>query len=85
MARWKPQQTKEFAIWSTRQKQEQPSNPLVQTSPDMWTIAGKFAQADRRLAALAAVEAPRTYAAAHGGKLPEHLEDVAETPVPATR
>ena len=32
---------------------------------------------------MAAVEALRTYAAANGGKLPERLEDVTETPVPA--
>jgi hypothetical protein len=34
------------------------------------------------LAALTAVEALRTYAAAHDGKLPEQLSDVTETPVP---
>ena len=43
----------------------------------------KFARADRQLAALTAVEALRAYAAANGGKLPEQLDDVVETPVPA--
>ena len=42
----------------------------------------RFAQADRQLAALTAVEALRSYAAANDGQLPERLDDVAETPVP---
>jgi hypothetical protein len=73
---------KEFDAWAKKLKEEQPSNMLVQTSPDMTMIVGKFAQGDRRLAALTAVEAIRAYAAANGGKLPERLEDVTETPVP---
>jgi hypothetical protein len=74
---------KEFDVWAKKQKADQPSNMLVQTSPDMSMVVGKFAQADRRLAALAAVEAIRAHAAANGGKLPEHLDEVTETPVPA--
>jgi hypothetical protein len=49
----------------------------------MTGAVGKFARADRQLAALMAVEALRAYAAANGGKLPERLDEVVETPVPA--
>jgi hypothetical protein len=41
-----------------------------------------FAQIDRTRAAFTAVEAIRSYAAAHGARLPDHLVDVTETPVP---
>lgn len=44
----------------------------------MWS----FARTDRQLAALAAVEAIRCYAAAHRSALPRQLADVTETPVP---
>src|SRR5271157_861402 len=37
---------------------------------------------DRRVAALRVVEAIRLYAASHGGKLPEELNQVTEVPVP---
>ncbi len=39
-------------------------------------------RADRNIAALRVVEALRTYAAAHDGRLPEKLSDVTEVPVP---
>jgi hypothetical protein len=41
-----------------------------------------MARTDRQTAALAAVEAIRSYAAANGGALPKSLDDVKETPVP---
>ena len=37
---------------------------------------------DRRIAALAVLEAIRIYAAGHGGRLPEKLGDVVEVPIP---
>lgn len=60
----------------------QPSNPfLVEvTTPDRAVWA--FARTDRQLAALTAVEALRSYAAAHAGSLPKQLADVIDTPVP---
>jgi hypothetical protein len=76
------ERSKNFDAWAEKLKQEQPGNLLVQSSPKMVTTVGTFARADRRLAALVAVEALRTFAAANGGRLPEHLEDVSETPVP---
>lgn len=77
------ERAKAFDAWAKQLKQEQPANPLVQTSPDMLTMVAKFARADRRLAALKAVEAVRAYPAVNGGKLPEQLDEVVETPVPA--
>ena len=41
-----------------------------------------FARADRQLAAMTAVEAIRSYAAANDGNLPAKLEDITATPVP---
>jgi hypothetical protein len=72
-----------FDHWSTKLKQEQRGNPLAQLLPGMSPAVRKFARADRQLAALTAVEALRAYAAANDGKLPEQLDDVVETPVPA--
>jgi hypothetical protein len=77
------ERAKAFDLWSTKLKEEQRSNPLAQTLPVMTRAVEKFARADRKLAALTAVEALRAYAAANGSKLPEQLDDVVETPVPA--
>jgi hypothetical protein len=41
-----------------------------------------FSRIDAQLAALTAVEALRSYAAAHDGALPKRLEDVTDTPIP---
>ena len=48
----------------------------------MKKMARTFAHGDRELAALTTVEAIRSYAASHGGKLPAHLEDIMDTPAP---
>lgn len=61
---------------------EQPANPFLKTLPALQKCVWPFARGDRELAALAAVEALRSYAATNG-KLPARLEDVTETPVPA--
>jgi hypothetical protein len=63
-------------------KKSQPANPFLEPVEGIHRIADRFARADRQLAALTAVEAIRSYAAANGGKLPQRLEDVTETPVP---
>jgi hypothetical protein len=62
--------------------EEQPANPFLKTLPALQKCVLPFARADRELAALTAVEALRSYAAAHDGKLPARLDDVTETPVP---
>jgi hypothetical protein len=62
-------------------KQDQPGNPFLPMF-DMTKAIGAFAKVDRQVAALTAVEAIRSYAAANNGKLPAHLEDITETPVP---
>lgn len=77
------ERSKAFDAWGKKLKQEQPSNPLVQTLPAMQNVVEKFARADRKLAALMTVEALKAYAAANDGKLPERLDEVVETPVPA--
>jgi hypothetical protein len=61
---------------------EQPANPFLKTLPALQKCVLPFARADRELAALTAVEALRSYAAANGGKMPARLEDMTETPVP---
>lgn len=58
----------------------QPENPFQAIGIDK--VVESFAKIDRELAALTAVEALRSYAAANGGKLPEKLSDVTATPVP---
>ncbi len=62
----------------------EPGNPLVDVL--LWPLQPAprpFARAERAVAALTAVEAVRAYAAAHGGRLPDRLDDVTEVPVPA--
>ena len=59
---------------------EQPENPFQVFG--FYPAVERLARADRQLAALTAVEALRSYAAAHDGKLPAKLSDVTETPVP---
>lgn len=76
------ERAKAFDRWSKNLKEDERSNPLLQTLPVMTGVVEKFARADRQLAALTAVEAVRAYAAAHDGKLPEQLNEVIETPVP---
>jgi hypothetical protein len=61
---------------------EQPANPFLYSAPSLHRAVWAFAKTDRQLAALTAVEAIRSYAAAKGGALPKRLEDVIETPVP---
>jgi hypothetical protein len=63
-------------------KKAQPANPFLEVVEGSQRMVERFARADRQLAALTAVEAIRSYAAANGGKLPSKLDDVTETPVP---
>jgi hypothetical protein len=63
-----------------RLREEQPGNPFQVYGFE--PTVRRFAQADRQLAALTAVEALRSYAAANNGRLPAALDDVSDTPVP---
>jgi hypothetical protein len=63
-------------------KKSNQANPLVLFVATFSKAAWTFARTDRQTAALAAVEAIRSYAAANGGALPKSLDDVTETPVP---
>jgi hypothetical protein len=71
---------KDLTATVDRIREEQPGNPFQVYGFEPTTR--RFAFADRQLAALTAVEALRSYAAANGGKLPQRLSDVTETPVP---
>lgn len=61
---------------------EEPTNPFYLHFSDFYSLTMTFARADREVAALTAVEAVRSYAAAHAGSLPAALADITETPVP---
>ncbi len=57
-------------------------NLFATAAPSYVRPVEAFARGDRMRAALTAVEALRSYAAAHGGRLPNRLADVTDTPVP---
>ena len=59
---------------------DQPANPFLQWVASVAKSSATFVRADRMLAALTDVEAIRSYAAANGGNLPGHLEDIIDTP-----
>jgi hypothetical protein len=63
-------------------RKDQPSNPLLELVEDLQRTLSTFARSERQLAALTAVEAIRSYAAANAGALPKRLQDVTDTPVP---
>jgi hypothetical protein len=72
----------ELSAVADKMRAEAPGNPLLANSRSLDGAAESFARVDRQVAALTAVEAIRSYAAAHEGKLPEHLNEVTETPIP---
>jgi hypothetical protein len=57
-------------------------NMYAMVAPSLPMPIETFARRDRTWAALTAVEALRSYAADHGGRLPATLADVSDTPVP---
>jgi hypothetical protein len=58
----------------------QPCNIFLNWIAGLIRGAERYMRLDRELAALADVEAIRSYAAANGGTLPAHLEDITDTP-----
>jgi hypothetical protein len=60
---------------------EEPANVFLFYHAGLNRAAMTFARVDRLLAALTAVEAVRSYAAANGGRLPATLADITDTPV----
>jgi hypothetical protein len=61
------------------------SGPLaffVGMTPALQAVMRNNLRPDRRIAALRTIEAVRLHAAAHGGKLPESLNEVTEVPIP---
>ena len=67
---------------ANRLRGEYPGNPFLAVHPAVQKYFATFARADRQQAAITAVEALRSYAAAHSGKLPEQLADLTDTPAP---
>jgi hypothetical protein len=63
-------------------RRSQPANPFLQAASTGYNAARTYARADRQVAALACVEAIRSYAAGHDGALPTKLADIEETPAP---
>jgi hypothetical protein len=63
-------------------KRSQPANPFVQQPNTGHNVIRTYARVDRQVAALACVEALRSYAAAHGGALPAKLNQIDDTPAP---
>jgi hypothetical protein len=72
----------EYDQYFVKLKGQQPRNKFLTMVPTITRAVWTFARADRQLAAMTAVEAIRSYAAANGGSLPEKLEDISDTPVP---
>jgi hypothetical protein len=72
----------EFSVSLNKLMQDEPKNPFLQTIPAVHKAVWILASADRQIAAMTAVEAIRSYAAANEGKLPARLEDISDTPVP---
>jgi hypothetical protein len=68
--------------------QQQALDRQIAANPARWLVPPRIRQMEtlgrliRRTAALTNVEAIRSYAAANGEKLPAHLEDITDTPVP---
>jgi hypothetical protein len=60
---------------------EKEKNPFITRISSVVRFVQECAVIDRHIAALTAVEAIRSYAAANGGKLPGSLNDLTETPV----
>jgi hypothetical protein len=63
-------------------KKNNSTNPLREFASTLHKAIWTMSRTDRQTAALAAVEAIRSYAAENGGALPKSLDDVKETPVP---
>ncbi len=62
--------------------QSGPPALFVAITPAIRAVMTSRLKVDRHLAALRAIEALRLHAAAHGGKLPESLDQITEVPVP---
>ena len=74
--------TTQFADSLKKLQTDEPGNLFLNAVPTFHKAAWTLARTDRQLAAMTAVEAIRSYAAANGGKLPARMEDISDTPVP---
>jgi hypothetical protein len=62
-------------------RRDEPVNPFRAFISALDKAAVRYARVERQEAALMAVEAIRSHATANGGKLPDKLEEIGETPV----
>lgn len=69
---------REFAAWEAS---DGAGNLLAGILPTLDRAFFLNTQTDRRVAALQCIEAVRSYAAAHEGRLPDGLKDVTDTPI----
>jgi predicted DNA-binding protein (MmcQ/YjbR family) len=74
--------TREHAKALAQLRKTQRANPFLELASHLDKVVWAFARTDRQLAAMATVEAIRSYAAANAKKLPGKLDDIFETPVP---
>jgi hypothetical protein len=72
----------EFDDFKNKLIDEQPQNFFLQALGSIHKPIWRAAEADRQTAALATVEAIRSYAAAHNHQIPAHLADIKDTPAP---
>jgi len=63
-----------------RIRRDQPANLFMEFVGTYERAAETFCRLDRQIAALTDVEAIRSYAAANSGTLPDHLQDITDTP-----
>jgi hypothetical protein len=71
---------KDFQEQIHRLQLAEPCNIFLNWTAGINRGAERYMRLDRELAALADVEAIRSYATANGGTLPAHLEDISDTP-----
>jgi hypothetical protein len=78
-----PQMIDQMQVLEQRlaKEHEARTNPFLNLIPTLSRAVKGFAYSDREMAALTAVEAIRSYAAANG-RLPDTLDEITETPVP---
>jgi len=72
----------EYQAMVAKLQHDEPRNLLLEALSTIPRLIWKVGSVDRQFAALTAVEAIRSYAAANDGKLPARLEDISDTPVP---
>jgi hypothetical protein len=74
--------SREYDDYKKKLIDEQPLNFFLQALGSIHKPIWRAAEVDRQAAALATVEAIRSYAAANNRQFPAHLDDIKDTPAP---